>query len=155
MSTAARQGAQRLCNGSDIAPCIAVRSAQLMDLCRDVDIARRVEARDLGELSRLVHQLETALRSLRLSMGSGSRRIAFSDLVDDAPVQAGLDGVGEGLNAGCWAVGVSRYSNYMNINSLDEERQLGENEIKRRVVHTRELLRRTGAGRSPRANGSI
>ena len=28
-----------------------------------------------------------------------------------------VGGVGEGLNAGCWAVGLSRYSNYMNINT--------------------------------------
>lgn len=30
-----------------------------------------------------------------------------------------VTGIGEGLNAGCWTVGVAAYSNYMDINTLD------------------------------------
>ena len=56
-----------------------------------------------------------------------------------------VGGVGEGLNAGCWAVGVSRYSNYMNINSLDEAKSLPPEEIDRRHEETREILRQAGA----------
>jgi phosphonoacetaldehyde hydrolase len=54
-------------------------------------------------------------------------------------------GVGEALNAGCWGVGLVRYSNYMNINSLEEEKTLSEEEIARRMAHTRRLLEQAGA----------
>ncbi len=54
-------------------------------------------------------------------------------------------GVGEALNAGCWGVGLVRYSNYMNINSLEEEKTLSEDEIARRMAHTRRLLEQAGA----------
>jgi phosphonoacetaldehyde hydrolase len=73
------------------------------------------------------------------------------DLMDTWPIHAVIKiddtvgGVGEGLNAGCWAVGVSRYSNYMNINSLDEAKSLPPEEIDRRHEETREILRQAGA----------
>lgn len=54
-------------------------------------------------------------------------------------------GVGEAVNAGCWGVGVVRYSNYMNINTLEEADQLSETEIERRMAHTRDILLKTGA----------
>ncbi len=56
-----------------------------------------------------------------------------------------VSGVGEALNAGCWGVGLVRYSNYMNINSLDEEATLSEAEIQRRMAHTRKILLESGA----------
>ena len=56
-----------------------------------------------------------------------------------------VSGVGEALNAGCWGVGLVRYSNYMNINSLDEEATLSEAEIQRRMTHTRKILLESGA----------
>lgn len=56
-----------------------------------------------------------------------------------------VSGVGEALNAGCWGVGLVRYSNYMNINSLDEEATLSESEIQRRMAHTRKILLESGA----------
>ena len=49
------------------------------------------------------------------------------DLLDVNPIQAvvkvddTVSGVGEALEAGCWGVGVARYSNYMSIDSLEEE----------------------------------
>ena len=73
------------------------------------------------------------------------------DLLDAWPIQSvvkvddTVSGVGEGLNAGCWAVGVARYSNYMNINTLDEEATLTKGEIQRRLEKTREILRKAGA----------
>ena len=73
------------------------------------------------------------------------------DLLDIHPIQAvvkvddTVSGVGEALEAGCWGVGVARYSNYMNINTLDEEASLPEEEIQRRLEATREILRKTGA----------
>ena len=55
-----------------------------------------------------------------------------------------VGGVGEGLNAGCWTIGLSRYSNYMNINTLEEENQLSEQEINIRHNHSKEKLKETG-----------
>ncbi|GIT26531.1 MAG: hypothetical protein CM1200mP41_25750 [Gammaproteobacteria bacterium] len=48
------------------------------------------------------------------------------DLMDVHPIQSVVkvddttSGVGEALQAGCWGVGIARYSNYMDINSLEE-----------------------------------
>ena len=73
------------------------------------------------------------------------------DLLDITTIQSvvkvddTVSGVGEGLNAGCWAVGVTRYSNYMNINSIEEADSLPEEEIERRIEQTRDLLLRAGA----------
>ncbi len=73
------------------------------------------------------------------------------DLMDVHPVQAvvkvddTVSGVGEALEAGCWGVGVTRYSNYMDINSLEEADQLSEAEIARREARTRDLLMKSGA----------
>lgn len=54
-------------------------------------------------------------------------------------------GIGEGLNAGCWTVGVSRYSNYMNINGFDEENSLSNEEIERRNEKSAQILKDAGA----------
>ena len=73
------------------------------------------------------------------------------DLMDVWPIESVIKvddtvgGIGEGLNAGCWAVGVSRYSNYMNINTREEEATLSQEEIGRRHEETRALLRKAGA----------
>ncbi len=56
-----------------------------------------------------------------------------------------VSGVGEALNAGCWGVGLVRYSNYMNINTLEEEATLSEDEIARRMARSRALLEQSGA----------
>ena len=48
------------------------------------------------------------------------------DLMDVNPIQAvvkvddTVSGIEEALEAGCWGVGVARYSNYMGVNSLEE-----------------------------------
>lgn len=73
------------------------------------------------------------------------------DLLDVHPIQAVVkvddttSGVGEALEAGCWGVGVARYSNYMDINDLEHEKKLSEAEIQRRLEQSRDLLRKTGA----------
>lgn len=54
-------------------------------------------------------------------------------------------GVGEALNAGCWGVGVVRYSNYMNINTQEEADQMSDVELARRMAYTRDILLKTGA----------
>ncbi|MCZ6518819.1 MAG: phosphonoacetaldehyde hydrolase [Actinobacteria bacterium] len=73
------------------------------------------------------------------------------DLLDVSPIQSvvkvddTISGVGEALEAGCWGVGVARYSNYMNIDSLDEAATLSEEEIERRVARARGMLEKAGA----------
>ncbi len=73
------------------------------------------------------------------------------DLLDVSPIQSvvkvddTISGVGEALEAGCWGVGVARYSNYMNIDSLDDVATLSEDEIERRVARTRGILEQAGA----------
>lgn len=56
-----------------------------------------------------------------------------------------ITGVGEALNAGCWGVGLVRYSNYMNINTLEEEATLSKDEMQRRIAKTRDILVKSGA----------
>lgn len=65
-------------------------SAQAVDLCRDVDMARRTEAQDMAELSQSAGELETAVRALRLAMGGGARRMAYEALIEDSQTQQGL-----------------------------------------------------------------
>ena len=73
------------------------------------------------------------------------------DLLDVHPIQSVIkvddtvSGVGEALEAGCWGVGIARYSNYMDMDTLEEADSLSEDEINRRLAHTRELLQKAGA----------
>jgi phosphonoacetaldehyde hydrolase len=55
-----------------------------------------------------------------------------------------VSGIEEGLNAGCWTVGLSRYSNYMNINSYAQESQLSQKEIDYRNNKSKEILSSAG-----------
>ena len=73
------------------------------------------------------------------------------DLMDVSPIQSvvkvddTISGIGEALEGGCWGVGVARYSNYMNVDSLDEAEALSEDEMERRVALTRRMLEQAGA----------
>jgi phosphonoacetaldehyde hydrolase len=73
------------------------------------------------------------------------------DLMDIHPIQSvvkvddTVSGVGEALEAGCWGVGIARYSNYMDIDSMAHYESLSEAEIARRLTLTREILRKAGA----------
>lgn len=73
------------------------------------------------------------------------------DLMDIHPIQSVVkmddttSGIGEALEAGCWGVGIARYSNYMDVNSLEEGESLSAAEIERRMKLTRETLRQAGA----------
>ena len=73
------------------------------------------------------------------------------DLMDIHPIQSvvkvddTISGIGEALEAGCWGVGIASYSNYMNINTLEEADSLPKEEIARRLGLTREILRKAGA----------
>ena len=73
------------------------------------------------------------------------------DIMDVHPIQSVIkvddtvSGVGEALEAGCWGVGIARYSNYMDMDTLEEADNLSEDEIMRRLTHTRDLLQKAGA----------
>ena len=54
-------------------------------------------------------------------------------------------GIGEALEAGCWGVGVARYSNYMDIDSLEQADNLSKGEIAERVETARGVLKNAGA----------
>jgi len=56
-----------------------------------------------------------------------------------------ISGVGEAVNAGCWGVGVTRYSNYMDVDTPEDGEQLSEDEITKRVARTKDLLEKAGA----------
>ena len=56
-----------------------------------------------------------------------------------------VSGVGEALEAGCWGVGVARYSNYMDIDSIEQAEKMPEEEIRMRLEKTREILVKSGA----------
>lgn len=71
--------------------------------------------------------------------------------LDIHPIQSVLKvddtvgGVGEGLEAGCWTAAVARYSNYMDIDSLEHEASLTVDEIEERLRRSTEILRGSGA----------
>ena len=73
------------------------------------------------------------------------------DLLDVNPIQAivkvddTVSGCNEATEAGCWSVGIARWSNYMNINSYDEELVMSKAEIDYRLQYSRELLEKSGA----------
>ena len=56
-----------------------------------------------------------------------------------------VSGVGEALNAGCWGVGVVRYSNYMDVDTPEQGAALSDAEIDRRMAMTRDILEKAGA----------
>jgi len=73
------------------------------------------------------------------------------DMLDVHPIQAvvkvddTVSGVGEALEAGCWGVGLSRYSNYMDIDSLEQESKMSQEELQYRNLKSREILQKSGA----------
>jgi len=73
------------------------------------------------------------------------------DLMDVSPIQSvvkvddTVSGIGEALEAGCWGVGIARYSNYMNFDSLEQAQAASEEDVQRRLTFTRETLRKAGA----------
>ena len=73
------------------------------------------------------------------------------DMLNITPIQSVVkvddttSGVGEAVNAGCWGVGVTRYSNYMNVDTPEDGKKLSEDEIKKRVAKTKDILEKAGA----------
>lgn len=71
--------------------------------------------------------------------------LGISDVKSVVKCDDTVSGVGEAMNAGCWGVGLVRYSNYMNINTLDEEATLSQADIEARMAKTRKILEQAGA----------
>lgn len=73
------------------------------------------------------------------------------DMLNITPIQSVIkvddtaSGVGEAVNAGCWGVGVSRYSNYMDIDAPEDAGKLSEGEIEKRNEKTKSILHNAGA----------
>ncbi len=73
------------------------------------------------------------------------------DLMDVSPIQSvvkvddTVSGIGEALEAGCWGVGIARYSNYMYVDTLEQGENLSKEEIARRLAITRDILQKAGA----------
>lgn len=73
------------------------------------------------------------------------------DLLDIRPIQSvvkvddTVSGVGEALEAGCWGVGVSKYSNYMDVDTLEDADNLTAEDELVKIERSRELLRKSGA----------
>jgi phosphonoacetaldehyde hydrolase len=73
------------------------------------------------------------------------------DLLGIHPIQSVIkvddttSGVGEALNAGCWGVGVARYSNYMDIDTPEQGAAMPADEIARRMARSRDILEKAGA----------
>jgi phosphonoacetaldehyde hydrolase len=49
-------------------------------------------------------------------------------------------GCREGINAGCWSVGISNYSNYMDIDSMEHWNSLSNKEKKDRQILSKDKL---------------
>ena len=73
------------------------------------------------------------------------------DLLGVYPIQSvvkvddTVSGVGEALNAGCWGVGVARFSNYMDMDTPEADKKMPKIEIERRLNKTRQILWQAGA----------
>ena len=73
------------------------------------------------------------------------------DLLDVHPIQSvvkvddTVSGVGEALEAGCWGVGIAKYSNYMDIDSMEQYENMSDEEHEYRLNHSRDILLRSGA----------
>lgn len=56
-----------------------------------------------------------------------------------------VSGVGEGINAGCWTVALTRWSNYTNYDSLEQLLAASKCEVDRRSKNARRILENSGA----------
>lgn len=56
-----------------------------------------------------------------------------------------ISGIGEGLNAGCWTVGLSNWSNYTNVDSIKQWNKMSKEEQRKRQDHSRYILTHSGA----------
>ncbi len=73
------------------------------------------------------------------------------DLMDVNPIQSvvkvddTVSGCQEGIEAGCWSVGIARWSNYMDVDSLEDGDKLTREEIECKLKMSRDILEKSGA----------
>ncbi len=73
------------------------------------------------------------------------------DLMDVHPVQAvvkvddTVTGCQEGTEAGCWSVGIAKWSNYMDVDSLEDAERLTPEEEAYKLAISRDMLLKSGA----------
>jgi len=73
------------------------------------------------------------------------------DILDVSAIQSVIkvddcvSGLHEAHSAGCWAVGVARYGNYMEIDSFEQEMSVSEAEIQTRLTKAKNILAEGGA----------
>lgn len=73
------------------------------------------------------------------------------DLLNITPIHSVIkiddtaSGVGEAVNAGCWGVGVTRYSNYMDVDTPEEGESLSSDEVSKKQAKTKDILEKAGA----------
>jgi len=72
-------------------------------------------------------------------------KLGICDVKSVVKVDDTTSGVGEGLNAGCWTVGLSHTSNYMNINTYEEREKMSKKEFEARGAKSRDILIQYGA----------
>jgi len=72
-------------------------------------------------------------------------QLKISPIQSVVKVDDTVSGVGEGLNAGCWAVGIAGLSNYTDIDSLEQWEKMNYEERQERVKQSREILLKSGA----------
>lgn len=56
-----------------------------------------------------------------------------------------VSGIEEGINAGCWTVGVYKYGNYVNLTSVDETKIINEKVLKQKEEVSKNKLLESGA----------
>ena len=57
-----------------------------------------------------------------------------------------ISGVGEGLNAGCWSIGIYGWSNYTNIDSIEQWNNMNDfDKNERRQISKEKLINESGA----------
>jgi len=65
-------------------------AGQLLELSRDADTARRIEAADMPDLSSLAAEVERLTRSIRITLEAQPRRMARAELGQHEPFHAGV-----------------------------------------------------------------
>jgi phosphonoacetaldehyde hydrolase len=71
-------------------------------------------------------------------------KLGISPVHSIVKVDDTVGGVGEGLNAGCWTVGLSDTSNYMDIDTVEQYEKMPKAEFQARAAKARETLLKTG-----------
>jgi phosphonoacetaldehyde hydrolase len=90
-------------------------------------------------------EVENGIRPQPFMLYKNLEKLGVFPIQSVVKVDDTVSGIEEGLNAGCWTVGLSRYSNYMNINSYAQESQLSQKEIDYRNNKTKDILSMGGA----------